>query len=229
MGRLRRWVVLVPVVAAMTLPGGLWTAQAHGTGNPDGNNVEFGQIGVEDADTVRKVEPRKLTIQVGETVTFHVNGGHQVVILKPGVGLDALGAEGVNLDGTGPQTPLPPQVFPNAAPATTGLGPRFGPGRWDANPAATAAGIFCPAEPTNVAEAANIDRPQVFDKQDCATQAGVTTDFTTSAFTAPGRYAFFCNFPIHSWDEGIAVTGPGNVDLPVVVNGFGMHGFIYVE
>jgi plastocyanin len=213
------------VVAAMALPGGPWTAWAHGTANADGNDIQFGQIGVEDADTARKVEPRRLTIKVGETVTFHVNGGHQVVILKPRTALEDLGSEGVNLDGTGPQTPLPPQVYPNAVPATTGLGPRFGPGRWDANPAR-----ICPAEPANIAEAANIDRPQVFDKQDCATpNVAATTDFTTRAFTTPGRYAYFCNFPIHSWDEGIAVTGPGNVDQPVIVNSFGMHGFIYVE
>jgi plastocyanin len=180
---------------------------------------------VEDADTARKVEPRQLTVKVGETVTFHVNGGHQVVVLRPGVPLEDLGSEGVNLDGTGRQTPLPPQVFPNAVPATTGLGPRFGPGRWDANPAGV-----CPAEPANIAEAANTDRPQVFDKQDCATpNVPATTDFTMRAFSAPGRYAFFCNFPVHSWHEGIAVTGPTNVDQPVTVNSFGMHGFVYVE
>jgi plastocyanin len=225
MGRLRRWVVLVTVVAAMTLPGGLWTAQAHGVGNPDANNVEFGQIGVEDADTARKVAPRQLTIGVGETVTFHVNGGHQVVVLKPGVALEHLGIEGVNLDGTGAQTPLPPQIFPNAVPPATGLTPRSGPGRWDMNPSTCT--VSAPGEPL---ESGNVDRPRVFDKQDCPTpNTASATDFTTRTFTERGRYAFFCNFAIHSWDEGIPVTGPGNPDQPAIVNGFGMHGFIYVE
>jgi plastocyanin len=125
-------LALVPVFAALTLPVGLWKVQAHGTGNPYGNNIQFGQLGVEDADTIRKVEPRQITIRVGQTVTFHVNGGHQTVVLKPGVALEDLGSEGVNLDGTGPQTPLPPQVF-GAGVGATGLAPRTGPGRWDMN------------------------------------------------------------------------------------------------
>jgi hypothetical protein len=79
-----------------------------------------------------------------------------------------------------------------------------------------------------VTEATNIDRPQVFDKQDCPTPQGVIQDFTTIPFTAPGRYAFICNFPAHYWDEGIGVMGPANPDAPLIVNGFGMHGFIYV-
>ena len=226
MRRVRRPVVLLSGVLALTLSLGAWTVQAHGPSRTDGNDIVFGRLGVEDADTARSVAPRQLSIKVVETVTFHVNGGHQVVILKPGVALESLGSEGVNLDGTGPQTPLPPQVFPNAVPASTGLGPRFGPGRWDANPA----GTICPAEPSNIAEASNTDRPQVFDKQDCPTpNVAASTDFTTRAFAAPGRYVFFCNFPVHSWDEGIAVTGPGNVDQPVIVNSFAMHGFIDVE
>ena len=221
MGRLRRWGIVVSVLAAMTLSGGSWAVQAHGAGN----HVEFGRLGAEDADTARQVAPRKVTIKVGETVTFHVNGGHQVVVLKPGVALEALGTEGVNLDGTGPQTPLPPEVFPLAVPMSAGLRPQFGPGRWDGNPTS------CGGAPAGNTEAVNSDRPQVFDKQDCSTPNTATSriDFATIPFDAPGRYAFFCNFPIHSWDEGIGVTGPGNVDQPAVVNGFGMHGFIYVE
>jgi plastocyanin len=217
--RTRRAMVLVSAVAVLAVGVGPWPAQAHGTGNAYGNDVEFGQIVAEDADTIRKVTPRTIVIGVGQTVTFHVNGSHQVVVLSPGVALEDLGSEGVNLDGTGPQTPLPPEVFPNAVVAA-GLAPRFGPGRWDANPPSCGAGGT---------EATNTDRPQVFDKQDCQTPAGVTTDFTTVAFNTPGRYAFMCNFPIHSWDEGIAVTGPANPDQPIVVTGFGMHGFITVQ
>ena len=106
--------------------------EAHGTGNLYGNNVEFGATQVEDADTARKVEPREITISVGESVTFHVNGGHQVVVLKPKTDpdyapLEDLGSEGVNLDEMGVQTPLPPQIFPNSV-ADAGLGPRSGPG-----------------------------------------------------------------------------------------------------
>ena len=87
--------------------------------------------------------------------------------------------------------------------------------------------VECPG--TVNEEAVNADRAQVFDKQDCQTAAGVTTDFTTVAFTTPGRYEFICNFPAHYWDEGIEVTGPSNPDAPITVEGFGMHGVIVVE
>ena len=206
MARLRRRWILAPLfAAALTLPIGIWTARAHGTGNPDGNNIEFGRIGVADEDTARKVTPRQITIKRGQTVTFHINGGHQPVVLRPGVPLEALGSEGVNLDGTGPQTPLPPDVFgDNPAMITAGLSPRFGPGRWDANP------ISCGGAGNT--ELTNTDRPQVFDKMDCPTPRTATTptDWTTIAFQDVGRYAFMCNFPVHYWDEGIQVTGPAN-------------------
>jgi hypothetical protein len=88
--------------------------------------------------------------------------------------------------------------------------------------------VSAPGEPL---ESGNVDRSQVFDKMDCPTAntATTATDFTTAKFMERGGYAFFCNLAIHSWDEGIAVTGPGNPDQPAIVNGFGMHGFIYVE
>ncbi len=228
-----RWTV--PTVALLVLAAGALTfsgtVQAHGTGNTYGNNIEFGQIAVvagvvvvEDADTIRKVSPRNITISVGQTVTFHVNDGHQPVVLNPGVALEDLGSEGVNLDGTGPQTLLPPETFPNGV-AASGLSPRSGPGRWDNNPAS------CPAG-TDPTEVPGSDRPQVFDKQGCPTAGRLTpasSNWTTIAFTTPGRYAFICNFPAHFWDEGIEVTGPLNPDAPIIVNGYGMHGFIYVE
>jgi|SRR5215207_3979363 len=131
----RRLVALVPAVVVLVAVAGLGDRPAAPVEAHSGDHhIEFGAVGTGlDADTIRKVEPRRLTITAGETVTFHVNGsGHQVLVLKAGVDIEAIGAEGIDADRSLPDTPLAPEVYPQPA-AGTGAGPVAGPGRWDAN------------------------------------------------------------------------------------------------
>jgi plastocyanin len=205
-------VLVLPLLAVMVIAGlnsrEVATVEAHQADN----HIDFGVIGPEDADTIRKVTPRRLTIQAGQTVTFHVNGGgHQVVVLKPGVDIEDLGSEGVDANGIAPDTALAPESYPGSVGPATGL-PAAGPGRWDANGNCAMGG------------AGDVLRPQVYFKQLCGPAATVKVDVPVT-FTSPGRYVFICNLVAHYLDEGVTIAGPLG---SVVFTGFGMHGEVEV-
>ena len=103
-----------------------WTAGSTAQATPDDADIEFGTrtselefpTGTgEDVDTVRKITPRHLSIAVGDTVTFHVNGSpHQVLIYQKDIKPSDVGIDGVNAD-----TPYPPDSYSAAVATATGL------------------------------------------------------------------------------------------------------------